>query len=113
MEVNDYTKYRGKCKEFCLIEIEKDPTLKLIRGFYYCPISNRNEQHWWCKRLDGTIFDPTRKQFLSGGEGEYIEFDGIVVCDQCGKKIPEAEAVFASRYGLCSESCLLKLVGLK
>ena len=33
-----YKKFRGKCKEVCEEACEKDPSLTLVRGHYFCPI---------------------------------------------------------------------------
>lgn len=106
----DYIKYRGKCREFCEKEFAKDSTLKIVRGHYYCPIWNSNEQHWWLKRSDGSIFDPTAKQFPSKGMGVYTEFDGWLFCEKCEKKIHENDKniIFYSRYVYCSGKCLIK-----
>lgn len=108
----DYLKFRGKCKEFCEIEIKKDPTLKLIRGHYYCPLWNSNEQHWWTIREDGSIFDPTKDQFPSKGNGHYEVFDGIYQCSECGKNVLEDEADFESNYVFCSYTCHGRFVGV-
>ncbi len=109
---SDYLKFRGKCKEYCEAAIKEDPTLTLVRGHYFCPIWNSNEQHWWTVKETGEIYDPTRLQFPSNGLGIYTEFDGQVECSQCGKIIPEEEAIFASRYGFCSNQCYGRFVGI-
>ena len=111
-EQTDYMKYRGKCKEFCEKAIAEDPSLTLVRGWYFCPVWNRNEQHWWTKRPDGTIYDPTAKQFGSKGTGEYTEFDGYFNCAECGKRIHEKECVPMGNYVCCSDSCARRLVGV-
>jgi endogenous inhibitor of DNA gyrase (YacG/DUF329 family) len=108
----DYMRYRGKCKEFCEKAIADDPTLTLVRGHYFCPIWGTSEAHWWTVRPDGTIFDPTAKQFGSKGMGIYTPFDGTVTCSQCGKELPEEEAEFESNYVFCSTRCHLRFVGL-
>lgn len=59
-----YKRFRGKCREMSEKAVLEDPTLTLVRGFYFCPIWNSEEPHWWCKRADGTIVDPTAAQFL-------------------------------------------------
>ena len=106
----DY-KLRGTCKEAAYEAVSKDPTLTLVRGHYDCPFWGK-QQHWWTVRKDGTIFDPTSKQFPSGGLGEYIPFTGILNCDQCGKSVKEEEATFYGRYALCSHKCACKFVGI-
>jgi hypothetical protein len=112
MEQSDYLKYRGKCKKFCLKAIQEDPTLTLVRGHYYCPIWNTNEQHWWTTKEDGTIYDPTKKQFASKGTGTYTEFSGMCSCETCGKEIKEKDAVVMGNYACCSPRCAKILVGL-
>lgn len=107
---NEYLKYRGKCKEFSEKACKIDPTLTLVRGFYYDPIWGK-EQHWWTKRPDGTIYDPTRKQFPSKGKGVYVEFDGFVTCEICNKRIREKEAIFQGRFPTCSDKCAMSLLG--
>jgi hypothetical protein len=110
-EQSDYLKYRGKCKEFCEALIEKDSSLKLVRGHYDCPIFGL-QPHWWCLDTDGKVVDPTKNQFPSRGIGEYIEFDGNVECSQCGKQMKEEQAQYESNYVYCSTKCHMIFVGL-
>ena len=110
--MNDYLKYRGKCKEFCEEAILEDPTLTLVRGHYDCPIDGKQE-HWWCTKPDGTIVDPTVKQFKTNGAGaEYVEFNGYANCEQCGKEIKEEDIILMGRYPTCSNTCARTLVGV-
>ena len=111
-EQTNYLKYRGKCKEYSENACRENPKLKMVRGHYYCPIWNRKEQHFWCVDEKGEIHDPTKLQFPSNGLGEYIEFDGIVECDNCVKQLPEDEARFESRYVFCSTACVMRFVGI-
>jgi hypothetical protein len=106
-----YKKFRGKCLEYCNKAIAEDPTLKLVRGHYYCPEFGE-QAHWWLVRPDGTIFDPTAAQFPSNGAGAYVEFDGMVNCSQCGKEMREEEATFESNYCFCGAACHMRFVGL-
>ena len=100
---------RGKCKEYAEAAIEADPTLTLVRGWYDDPSWGRQE-HWWCKRDDGTIVDPTSGQFTLGGVAEwYEEFAGLYPCEQCGRETPEAELVEGR---CCSDRCFMRMVGL-
>jgi len=108
---DNYSKYRGKCKSFCEEEISKDSSLTLVRGFYHCPFWGK-QSHWWIKREDGTIYDPTKLQFPSCGIGEYEEFDGNIECSECGKKVPENEAFIYGNYGFCSSVCACHFVGI-
>jgi len=109
--MTDYEKYRGKCKEFSEALVKKDPTLRLVRGHYYCPVWGEQE-HWWCESKDGKIIDPTKDQFPSKGSGEYVEFNGICICAECGEEVREEHAIFMSRYPVCSDRCARSLVGL-
>lgn len=108
---DDYHKYRGKCKEMSEALIKADPALILVRGYYICPIWGE-QQHWWTKKADGTIIDPTKYQFPSKGTGEYIEFDGTIECSNCGKKILEEDADIEGRYAFCSMKCHGQFVGV-
>jgi hypothetical protein len=110
--MSNYTKFRGRCKELSDKACVEDPTLKLIRGHYYCPIWNTEEPHWWCEREDGTIHDPSSQQFPSNGNGTYIPFDGTVACAECGRKMQEEDASFEGNYAFCSTLCKMRFVGL-
>jgi len=112
-EDTDYTTYRGKCKEMVDKAVLKDPSLTAVRGYYY-DAQWGQQAHWWCKRQDGTIYDPSANQFPSKGKGVYEEFDGMVECSECGKELPEAEASFDGNghYAFCSTACNMRFVGL-
>ena len=73
MAEDNYSKYRGKCKEYCEELCAKDPSLRLVRGWYDDILWGR-QMHWWCVDANGVIIDPTVKQF-SSQHGEYIECD--------------------------------------
>jgi hypothetical protein len=109
---SDYLKFRGKCKEAVDELVSKNPKLRAVRGHYWCPIWNSNEQHWWCVDADGTIIDPTAKQFPSAGLGEYTEFNGEVSCDECGCTGKEGDFSFESNYAFCSYICHGRFVGV-
>lgn len=109
--MTDYEKYRGKCREASQKLCTEDSTLTLVRGHYLCPIWGE-QAHWWCKKPDGTIIDPTAKQFPSKGIGEYVEFDGNVICETCGKKLKEEEAIIQGKYVFCSSNCFGICVGV-
>jgi len=111
-EQSNYEKYRGKCKEFCDEAIKQDSTLTIVRGHYWEPFWDGLQAHWWTVRPDGTIYDPTRLQFPSEGNGTYIPFNGMVECAQCGKEIKEEDAEFESNYAFCSYRCRGKFVGV-
>ncbi len=109
---DDYTKYRGRCREMAEEAVRIDPTLRLVRGHYYCPIWNSEEQHWWTVRPDGSVYDPSRKQFPSAGHGFYEEFDGFIDCEECGKHVKEEEATIDGTHAFCSNECYGRHVGL-
>jgi hypothetical protein len=110
--MSDYMEFRGKCKELSEAACLDDPTLKLVRGHYYCPIWNSEEQHWWTVKEDGTIYDPSKAQFPSKGLGTYTEFSGMVECSECGKEMKEEDASFDSNYAFCSYKCHGRFVGV-
>lgn len=101
----------GKCKVMSEALVAADPTLTLVRGHYYCPWWGER-QHWWCVRPDGEIVDPTKDQFPSKGLGEYVPFDGMVQCAECGKEMTEEEASFYGRYPFCSNRCTCVFIGV-
>ncbi len=111
LKQSDYIKFRGKCKELSEAACASDPTLKLVRGHYYCPFWNSNEPHWWCERKDGTVYDPSKDQFPSKGAGIYMPFDGILHCSQCDKEILEENADIEGNYVFCSYKCHGRFVG--
>jgi hypothetical protein len=115
MNHDHYLKYRGKCKELAQKECDINKELTLVKGWYYCPIWNVKEQHWWCKDNKGNIVDPSRLQFPSGGVGDYEEYQGTFPCSNCGKEILEKDIkqeFSQSVYILCSGDCYAKFVGL-
>lgn len=111
MNNSDYQMYRGKCKELSEEQVRINPSLRLVRGHYHCPIWGE-QAHWWCVKPDGTIVDPSKLQFPSKGIGEYVEFNGKIKCAECNKEVMEEDAIFEGRYGFCSSKCVLKFVGL-
>lgn len=108
----DYLRFRGKCKEMCEDAVCADPSLRLVRGHYFCPIWNSNQPHWWTVREDGTIYDPSALQFPSAGMGIYEEFNGMCTCAECGKKVSENEADIEGNYAFCSYLCHGRFVGI-
>jgi hypothetical protein len=111
-QMTDYMRFRGRCRELSEAACVTDSSLTLVRGHYFCPIWNVEEQHWWTKREDGTIFDPSAAQFPSKGHGIYTEFDGMIECAECGKKVAEKDASIDGRYAFCSYRCNGKFVGI-
>jgi hypothetical protein len=109
--VSDYSEFRGKCKELSEALCVADPTLRLVRGYYHCPLWGR-QAHWWAVAKDGTIVDPSVKQFPTAGLGaEYEEFDGNVECESCGRSIPEADAYSVDHHVYCSSACYARDIG--
>lgn len=110
--MTNYMQFRGKCKELSEAAVEQDPTLKLVRGHYICPMWGK-QPHWWCVKPDGTIVDPSVDQFPTKGiAADYVPFDGAVKCAECGKTMQEHEARFESNYAFCSTVCKMRFVGL-
>lgn len=108
----DYIKYRGKCEKECKKLIAVDSSLTMVKGYYFCPVWGTDEPHWWCKKEDGTIVDPTKLQFGSKGCGIYTEFDGTAPCETCGKIMEEKDFQPVGNYVVCSTKCAMTLVGL-
>ena len=96
---------RGKCKDLSYAAVEADPTLRIVRGYYWCPIWNKEEQHWWTEKEDGSIYDPTAAQYPSNGLGTYTEFTGMVVCEECGLEVPKEKARIYGSHAVCSGKC--------
>jgi hypothetical protein len=109
-QISDYLKYRGKCKEMSEELCASDPTLRLVRGYYHCPIWGK-QQHWWTEKPDGTVVDPTVKQFPSAGLGDYEEFDGNVECEFCGNVRHIGEAYMVDHHVYCSDQCYARDIG--
>lgn len=105
-----YKLFRGKCKELSEALVKEFPNdLKLVRGHVTDAHFGR-EQHWWTVDSWGKIHDPSKAQYpeVLG----YEEFDGICVCEQCGTKVKEEDAIFMGRFPCCSSICAKLLVGL-
>ena len=107
-----YKKYRGKCKEFSVKLVERDSSLRLVRGYYYCPMIQEEEMHWWCENERGEIIDPTAKQFWSEGSGTYREFNGFFKCRACGKDILETkkDKIVSGRHIYCNDQCYKEII---
>ena len=103
--MSEYLEFRGKCKELAEDACKKDATLTLVRGYYHCPVWGK-QGHWWCVRDDGTIVDPSVRQFPTKGVGaEYEPFDGFHECEYCGKKVTEEKAYIYPPHLYCSYEC--------
>lgn len=108
--MSDYLEYRGKCKEMSEALCASDPTLRLARGYYFCPMWGK-QAHWWTVKPDGTIVDPTVKQFPSAGLGSYEEYDGTIECEYCSKYSHEDDAYMVDHRAYCSDSCYARDIG--
>lgn len=114
---NYYLMYRGKCREYSEQLCTEDDELRLVRGYYHCPMWGKQD-HWWCEYPDGRVVDPTVKQFPTwkmaseNPELFYEEFDGMCECAECGTKIKEEDARIEGRYTFCSTVCNMRFVGL-
>ncbi len=108
----DYS-LRGKCKKMSEEAVAADPSLRLVRGYYYCWEWGK-QAHWWTVKEDGTIHDPTAAQFPSLGEGVYEEFDGWCECSECGLRIHEDDGIIGGNgnYIFCSGNCYGRFVGV-
>jgi len=105
---------RGKCKEFAEKYVTDNPDFRVACGFYYDPLMNSDEEHYWCVNKEtGEIHDPTRKQFPSGGiPSFYREFNGFFSCEQCGKECHHESMIHSGRFHFCSVRCYGRCVGL-
>ena len=103
-QTTEYLTFRGKCKELSEQACNDDSSLRLVRGFYHCPIWGK-QQHWWAARADGTIADLTARQFPSKGTGDYEEYDGRIDCEYCGKVVAEDQAYMVEHHAYCSDVC--------
>jgi len=108
--MDNYSKYRGKCKQLCDQLIKTQPNLILVRGYYHDAFWDK-QPHWWCKDEFGNIVDPSKKQFPDQN-GEYEEFDGWFNCSNCSKQVHENDEgiIFDSNYVFCDGTCYMKFV---
>jgi len=110
----DYATLRGQCRPLSEAAIADNPTLTLVRGWYFCPVWNIEEQHWWTERPDGTIHDPTARQFPSAGAGVYREFAGVFTCEECGREFAEGTGYeTGNSCVICSSECFGRIVGIE
>lgn len=114
-----YKVFRGRCKELCEAAVAADPALTLVRGHIFVAQwpSDPEQPHWWCKRGDGTIHDPSWQQFPFNSPPSvnlYFEFDGNIDCANCGETFKETDpgVGFDGRHAFCSHKCHGQFVGL-
>lgn len=63
-------------------------------------------------KVDGTVVDPSVKQFPTAGVGaEYVEFDGTIDCEHCGKGVPENDIYRVDQHAYCSDACYARDIG--
>lgn len=102
--MTNYEQFRGKCKEMSEALVASDPSLRIARGHYECPIWG-DQEHWWCVDQSGAVVDPTKLQFPSGGIGRYREHDGMFSCEYCGKEVEEKDVTSIVHHTYCSGHC--------
>lgn len=100
----------GRCYTESKRLVAKNPALRLVRGWYICPIAGKQE-HWWTEEPNGDIVDPTADQFPSDGWGEYVEFDGYWDCEHCGTRVHEDDAKRNGHHVYCSNEHLHAAIG--
>lgn len=106
-----YRKFRGQCLPLSLAVVREHPDWRLVRGFVECPFNGR-EQHWWTERPDGSIFDPSIRQYNAPGLLSYEEYEGVLSCFGCGVDVNEKDAVSDGSHRYCTESCLRYTIGV-
>lgn len=111
MADDNYNRYRGRCRELSEAAVAADPSLTLVRGWYVCPVWGK-EGHWWTVKPDGTIHDPSKLQYPSAGTGQYIPFNGMFECEQCGKEVSEDDALVDGHHVFCGSRCYARCIGV-
>lgn len=112
-KISEYKKYRGMCKTLSEEECKKNTNFKLMKGWYYCPIWNSEEQHYWCEDEKGNIIDPSKLQFPSKGQGKYKKYKGVFPCSSCKTDIKESDIdknLVQGKYIFCSGECYGKFI---
>lgn len=97
----------GQCADATQRMANVFPTLTRVRGHYHCPVWGMRA-HWWLIDEDGTIVDPTSRQFPSAGLGVYEPW-------QEGDNEPTGKCMHCGNYCYngdvaCSESCQREIV---
>lgn len=99
----------GLCADATRRMVVAFPELKRVAGTAYSAM--RTTEHWWCVAPDGTVVDPTARQFSGCGVVEYVPWkpgDEVRVgrCMNCGEDIYErVESLQGSRREICGETC--------
>lgn len=102
---------RAKCMDYTAKFVKKFPHLKRVPGFYGGYLEEDigfNTEHWWCVDIDGTIVDPTVKQFLTW-TGPYIPFDDLLHQVKIGRCMICGDDIYGrmsdGHSDCCSEAC--------
>jgi hypothetical protein len=97
---------RARCESATRAMLEVFPELRRVRGFYYDAMWGART-HWWCVAPDGSIVDPTSRQFPSQGAGHYQEWrEGDE--EPSGRCLGCGDYIFESRRGgsfVCGPAC--------
>ena len=100
---------RGQCREIVDLMVKAFPELTIVRGHYWCPLTNTDRGHFWCIDPKGIVVDPTQSQFPSQGLGYYTPLSALAKepvgrCLNCGEYIYEEDGD-PSVFYVCSEEC--------
>lgn len=109
---NDIKSTMGMCREACEVMKKDFPELNVTNGFVHLLDIDEPQMHWWLKKSDGEIVDPTKFQYVWNGTPimHYEEIDASHParnfprrkCMNCGKYYYQTEKHFAN---VCSEKC--------
>lgn len=104
-----YEKTYGKCREACEAMAKEFPELRIAKG-HADTLGWGRRAHWWLVADNGSIIDPTRKQFP--GVYNYDEWEPgkevcVGKCCNCGGEIWEAvqDLEHIENKMLCGPSC--------
>lgn len=103
-----YEQYYGQCQKACGAMVLVFPELTIRKGYASTEWGERG--HWWLTTADGTIIDPTAKQFPSiFGYREWVPGSLVLIgkCCNCGDEIWEAVQSLDNikRKEICSVAC--------
>lgn len=106
----------NKCFQFCK-KMNKDfPELVMRRGYVYShqnldnndPRYPKQYTHFWLETEDGSIVDPTIKQFSLLGELHYVNVGKLPyqgICNGCGQLLFSEETPRTDEDGLICGKC--------
>lgn len=92
----------GQCDEATKQLVAAFPELQRVRGHYYCWTWGERS-HWWAVAEDGTIVDPTARQFPSGGRGMYVPWEEGA--EEPSGKCPNCGGYVYGGGTVCSDQC--------